>query len=75
MNLSILRRLVMLGALLLSPLSHAACISDRIFLGSFDSAVAAPLFGPIANRATVLGDGAITIDMAVTLTNPDSART
>lgn len=74
MNLSILRRLVMLSALLLSPFSHAACISDRIFLGSFDSAVAAPLFGPIANRATVLGDGPITIDMALILTNPDPAN-
>ena len=74
MNLSILRRLVVLGALLLSPFSHAACISDRIFLGSFDSAVAAPLFGQNINRATVIGDGPITIDMAAILTNPDPAN-
>ena len=74
MKLSILRRLLVLCALLLSPFSNAACITDRIFLGSFDSAVAAPLFGQNVNRATVLGDGPITIDMAAILTNPDPAN-
>ena len=74
MNLFILRRFIVLAALLVSPFTHAACISDRIFFGSFDSAVAAPLFGQNVNRATVLGDGPISIDMAAILTNPDPAN-
>ncbi len=74
MNLSNLRRFIVFAALLASPLTHAACISDRIFFGGFDTAAAAPLFGPIVNRATVLGDGPISIDMASTLTNPDPSN-
>ncbi|HET9032246.1 MAG TPA: putative Ig domain-containing protein, partial [Dokdonella sp.] len=63
--------LALFMAVLGSPVAHAACFADRIFIDYFDGPNHAPVFESIGERGGVLGEGPISIDLASSASDPD----